>query len=352
MTQKPALHYKKLNEINDWISKGLSTAKSSTLCLSGPSGTGKRFVLQYLSHIVGFSLQKISFPQWLLEGLYTPESNANAIGSFLQSIFLFSSSNAINFGPPDEIDDSHPIAAKAGKIFVIDDFPFHVETAIRCLFSFLGGSFFVKSQAFTIILVYTEINFKEDRMFFEYCSKANFAVIKMSPIPASYIERVLNIKFSRSNVKRNVCTKSNLIKEISHSSNGDIRMALNAFDFWCLLPSFEDLEYVADRFFRSHKTLYHILAYLFFGLNGPTGGITSDSNKWQSFVKYYHHSRRYVSSDNILAWIWENAPLFLSTDSISFLHVLLEAASDCSFVFDCFQVPFYAINNLGQPRHR
>ena len=171
-------------------------------------------------------------------------------------------------------------------------------------------------------------------------------MIKISPIPSSYIEKAIGAVFGRSYVKRKFIANGDILcKEVSNSSNGDIRMALNTFSFWSLLPELGDFEYISDRFFGSHRTLHHILAYLFFGVANSSDFMAPHLTKWQAFIKYCD-SRKHVSSETLLNWVWENIPLFLHTDSIFFLHHILEAMSDCSFAIDCFQVIFYLIQLL------
>lgn len=360
---KPALHYKKLKEISDWIVNHISQPKNSILCLSGPSGTGKRTILNHLAAELNFSLVNIKFPDYLSSSISNTTLNATnnanegiqTIESFMESILFSSGASSLQFFIPDEDNDYQlrPASNEKKRIFLIEDYFSYSDSFMLSFFSFIQN-FCTKSQFAKIIIIYTELSLK-DRSFFAKCSSSTCTLIKVSPIPPSYIEKVIKSSINYDAKKRKNCSNlDNLIREVSQSSNGDIRLALTTFSFWNLLPGSIEMN-VNDmidgdkrNFFGPSTSLHNILYELFFNFNDSYFGhsktkensiqkkptlstkVTDPFNKWFLFCRYCQYKPS-ISPFVLMSYVWENIPLFIESDYISFLCLCLEFFSDCSY---------------------
>ncbi|KAI8903004.1 Rad17 cell cycle checkpoint protein-domain-containing protein [Globomyces pollinis-pini] len=235
-----AIHKKKLSDVEAWF-KVLEDQSSTPriLLLSGPSGSGKTATIKCFAQKFGYNIKEWENPintnkfnSSYTEGSTFADylSNINLFANFIQSC---SKKTQLKFNTNVSLDTSKTIA-------LIEETPnIHLESARNTLFTALQNYINSPFQSIPIIVIISDSHTNLENTSMKPLSKRTFfpssvlnnhrfQEITFNPIAKTFLIKALQ-KIRLAEFGNELMSKS--IEEIVSSSNGDIRTAVNNFQF-------------------------------------------------------------------------------------------------------------------------
>ncbi|WBW73623.1 RFC related checkpoint protein Rad17 [Schizosaccharomyces osmophilus] len=241
-----AVHKGKVNAIRQWMSESIS--HSRLLVLSGPPGCGKSITVRLLAHEMGASLVEWSNPmdtrfknnqehdhdQFSLTEKF---QRFMSLAETYPELELCSTTKA-----PKKKDPS-----KVKKFILLDELPYlSKQTGTLQMFQEVLLSALQSRGSYSIILVLTETkqinsegnNFQEKELNYgtqilgpELLEHHHVSIIPMNPIATTFMRKAIDNILKKEKIP--IQSKSSpFIQELITASEGDLRNALNALQFY------------------------------------------------------------------------------------------------------------------------
>ncbi|XP_020793969.1 cell cycle checkpoint protein RAD17 isoform X2 [Boleophthalmus pectinirostris] len=233
-----AVHKKKIEEVEKWLTEHLSSSRGGVLLVTGPSGCGKTATVQVLSRELGARIQEWSNPvnmehssqqDWQLNGL------SGFQGSQLQQFqdFLFRANKY------SCLQMSGEGAASLKKVILVEDFPNQFYRQPSSLHDTLRR--FVKTSRVPLVFIVSDSVSADSssRHLFprELQEELHIAHISFNPVAPTTMMKVLS-RVSALEVDKSCGRLTSpdraLLERLCTGCSGDIRSAINSLQFSCI----------------------------------------------------------------------------------------------------------------------
>lgn len=233
-----AVHKKKIEEVEKWLTEHLNTTKGGVLLVTGPSGCGKTATVQVLCKELGARLQEWRNPvlmeqscqqDWQLNGLSgLPGSQVQQFQDFLLRANKYSC-----------LQMSGDTAAPQKKTILVEEFPNQLYRQPDSLHDILRR--FVRGSRCPLIFIVSDsvsADSSSRRLFpRDVLEELSITTISFNPVAPTAMMKVLS-RISALEVERSGGRLSApdhpLLERLCSGSSGDIRSAINSLQFSCI----------------------------------------------------------------------------------------------------------------------
>ncbi|XP_053727563.1 cell cycle checkpoint protein RAD17 isoform X1 [Synchiropus splendidus] len=257
-----AVHKKKIEEVENWLSGHTSKPKGGILLLTGPSGCGKTASIKVLCQEMGLRLQEWSNATSLesnhssqgeesqcgcrllnlnrfltVSGLFVPEWRVEGFSASQQSQFKDFLLRANKYSCLKMLGD---VGTQQAKLILVEDFPNVFYKQPGSLHDVLRS--FRKSSRCPLVFVVSDSlsGDSSSRLLFpkEVLDELDISTISFNPVaPTAMIKvltRIYTLESGRGPGKMNALDPT-VLESVCSGSSGDIRNAINNLQF-CSLP--------------------------------------------------------------------------------------------------------------------
>lgn len=235
-----AVHKKKIEEVEKWITDHIATSKGSILLVTGPSGCGKTATIQVLSKELGVSVQEWTNPVSLEQSSMQQEWQLNSFSgcSQLQQFQDF----LLRANKYSCLQMSGDRPATNRKLILVEEFPNQFYRQPSGLHDTLRR--FVKTGRCPLVVIVSDSlsgDCSSRHLFpLELQGELGIGNICFNPVAPTTMMKVLNRILAIEAVKsrgRLCVPEQALLDRLCTGSSGDIRSAINSLQFSCIPDS-------------------------------------------------------------------------------------------------------------------
>ncbi|XP_053727565.1 cell cycle checkpoint protein RAD17 isoform X3 [Synchiropus splendidus] len=232
-----AVHKKKIEEVENWLSGHTSKPKGGILLLTGPSGCGKTASIKVLCQEMGLRLQEWSNATSLESNHSSQEWRVEGFSASQQSQFKDFLLRANKYSCLKMLGD---VGTQQAKLILVEDFPNVFYKQPGSLHDVLRS--FRKSSRCPLVFVVSDSlsGDSSSRLLFpkEVLDELDISTISFNPVaPTAMIKvltRIYTLESGRGPGKMNALDPT-VLESVCSGSSGDIRNAINNLQF-CSLP--------------------------------------------------------------------------------------------------------------------
>ncbi|XP_053727564.1 cell cycle checkpoint protein RAD17 isoform X2 [Synchiropus splendidus] len=233
-----AVHKKKIEEVENWLSGHTSKPKGGILLLTGPSGCGKTASIKVLCQEMGLRLQEWSNATSLESNHSSQEWRVEGFSASQQSQFKDFLLRANKYSCLKMLGD---VGTQQAKLILVEDFPNVFYKQPGSLHDVLRS--FRKSSRCPLVFVVSDSlsGDSSSRLLFpkEVLDELDISTISFNPVaPTAMIKvltRIYTLESGRKGPGKMNALDPTVLESVCSGSSGDIRNAINNLQF-CSLP--------------------------------------------------------------------------------------------------------------------
>lgn len=233
-----AVHKKKIEEVEKWMTDHISTSKGGILLVTGPSGCGKTATVKVLSKELGARVQEWSNPvsleqsvshqEWLQNGMMSGGSQVQQFQDFLLRANKYRC-----------LQMTGDATANNRKIILVEEFPNQFYRQPSSLHDTLRR--FLKSSRCPLVFIVSDSlsGDSSSRHMFprEIQEELHIHNISFNPVAPTTMMKMLSrisaLEVEKSSGRLSVPDQT-VLDRLCSGSSGDIRSAINSLQFSCI----------------------------------------------------------------------------------------------------------------------